>query len=59
MFNKFSSIFRREPCYLCCRLGYIAIVNIKRAKNLNGKKELCPACKGKGYLRIHKGDYEQ
>jgi RecJ-like exonuclease len=59
MHDKLNSRFRREPCPICSRMGCIDVVKIKRAKKLKPARELCPLCKGKGFLKIEKGDYEQ
>lgn len=48
--------YYEDPCFLCAGLGAIAIGENKKRKM--PITELCPSCKGKGFLKIQKGDYE-
>ena len=55
-FNPWEKIpyYYEDPCYLCAGLGRIAIEEKKR-KTIP-TSEICPMCKGKGFLKIQKGD---
>ena len=57
--NNKDSMYRREQCKLCSQLGVIVVCKNARLKKTHGHKEVCPMCKGKGYLKIYKEDLEQ
>jgi len=58
MKNK-DSIFRKEQCNLCNHIGTIVICKNARLKKGKSHTEVCPMCKGKGFLKIYKTDLEQ